>query len=104
MFRVLVLFLISSTSLLAQKNIKVYYDSEKNRVQEDYYVSTENDQLLDGPYKRYFPNGKTEMEGAYKNGSRSGTFLEYFPEGSLQRKISYLDGRRHRIVWIVGGR
>ena len=58
MIRVLLLVLICSTPLVAQKNVKVYYDSEKNRVHEDYYVSAEDDQLLDGPYKLYFPNGK----------------------------------------------
>ena len=95
MVRVLVLILMCSTSLVAQRQVKVYYDGAKKRLQEDYFVSAENDQILEGPYKRYYPNGKLEMDGVYKDGKRSGPFLEYFPDGKLQRKISYMDGMRH---------
>ena len=87
MIRVIVVLLVCSTQALAQKEIKIYYDAAKRYVKEDYFVATENDQLLEGPYKRYYSNGKVEMEGLYKNGYRSGTFLEYFPDGMLKKNF-----------------
>ncbi len=96
MLRIFILVLFCTSPLLAQKKqVKVYYDGAKKKIQEDYYVLEENDQVLDGPYKRYYTNGKLEMEGAYKNGNRSGAFIDIFPSGTVQRKISYLDGMRH---------
>jgi antitoxin component YwqK of YwqJK toxin-antitoxin module len=93
-------FLITGLILLvahfghAQKEVKTYYDRAKKRVEEQYFVSAET-KMMEGKYKRFFPNGKLALEGTFVNGVRSGTFYEYHENGTLIRKINYLDGLRH---------
>ena len=89
------IFVILSISVSAQDQTKTYYDALRKHPKEEYYVSTDDHETLQGKYKRYFFNGKMEMEGAYIDGKRSGTFLEYEETGTLRRKISYVNGLRH---------
>ncbi|MFM8832709.1 MAG: toxin-antitoxin system YwqK family antitoxin, partial [Cytophagales bacterium] len=91
------LIIYSSIFCYGQKEIKTYYDRAKKRVEEHYFVSNEN-QAMEGKYKRYFPNGKLALEGTFVNGVRSGTFYEYHENGTLIRKINYADGLRHGSV------
>ena len=86
--------LFISFSVRAQKEIKTYYDDSKSRLNEDYFVIDDN-QTMEGKYRRYFPNGKLAMEGTFVNGVRSGTFYEYHENGTLIRKINYENGMRH---------
>lgn len=99
----LLLVLLAPLFLFAQqpKQVRNYYDGAKKRLHEDYFVTADGNKVFEGPYKRYYPNGKLEMEGAYRDGKRSGTFMEYFPNGQLQRKITYRDGLRHGPVEVL---
>ncbi len=81
-------------SSFAQKEVKTYYDPSKSRISEDYYVIDDN-QTMEGRYRKYFPNGKLAIEGTFVNGVRSGTFYEYHENGTLIRKINYENGMRH---------
>ncbi|MFY7945012.1 MAG: hypothetical protein ACOVNZ_10530, partial [Crocinitomicaceae bacterium] len=54
--------LLISTLLFAQKEVKTFYDPMKRQLQEHYFVADDN-QTMDGKYKRYFPNGKINIEG-----------------------------------------
>ncbi|MFN7792763.1 MAG: toxin-antitoxin system YwqK family antitoxin, partial [Cyclobacteriaceae bacterium] len=85
--------LLLSSQLYSQKEVKTYYDPAKKQVQEQYFVSADN-QSIEGKYKKFFPNGKIYIEGTFVNGVRSGTFYEYHQNGNLIRKISYEDGLR----------
>src|SRR6478609_7001167 len=63
------------------KPIKTYYDPLRKQIQEDYFVVASDNETIEGKYKRFYPNGKVEMEGDYHDGNRSGTFLEYHENG-----------------------
>ena len=60
------LIIYSSLFCYGQKEVKTYYDRAKKRVEEHYFVSNEN-QAMEGKYKRYFPNGKLALEGTFVN-------------------------------------
>src|SRR5579859_7139921 len=92
LFALPILFITIAAS--GQKEIKTYYDEAKSRVSEDYFVIDDN-QTMEGKYRKYFPNGRLAIEGAFVNGVRSGTFYEYHENGTLIRKISYENGMRH---------
>src|SRR5579862_5822541 len=89
----LLLFIIISFPSFSQKEVKTFYDQSKSRISEDYYVIDDN-QTIEGKYRKYFPNGKLAIEGTFVNGVRSGTFYEYHENGTLIRKINYENGMR----------
>ncbi len=82
----------------SQRHVVTYYDPEKKHLQEDYFVLPDNNDIINGKYKRYFENGNVEVEGMFEDGVRNGTFLEYHENGKLLRKISYVNGMRHGAV------
>ena len=93
-----ILFGLSLGLACAQKNVRTYHDPMQRQVHEDYFVSVADGTTLEGPYKRYFPNGKLEISGTFEDGRRSGIFYEYNSRGVLVRKIAYLNGTRHGAV------
>lgn len=46
----------------------------------------------DGPYKKFYPNGMLEVEGAFLNGERSGLWTSYHPGGNKQSESYYING------------
>lgn len=56
-----------------------------------YYYNSDN-QLVAG--KEYYENGVLFMEGAYGNNVRQGEWIAYFPDGKVQSTGTYLDGMR----------
>jgi len=67
-------------------------EAQRNKVfQEFYYV---ND-LLHGPVKEYFPDGKLKMEGEYVNDKMQGEVKKYHPNGKLSFHERYKNGIRH---------
>src|SRR5258708_31751478 len=70
-----------SISLSAQNQARTFYDGSRRHPKEEYFVSAEDNETLQGKYKRFFFNGRVEMEGAFIDGKRSGTFLEYEETG-----------------------
>ena len=75
MIRSVLLIICIAHGAFAQKHVQHFFDGAKKYVQEDYYVLKDNEEILQGPYKRYYPNGQLEMEGVYDDGRRSGTFV-----------------------------
>jgi hypothetical protein len=49
--------LLQSSPLYSQKEVKTYYDPAKKQLQEQFFVSADN-QSIEGKYKKFFPNGK----------------------------------------------
>ncbi len=92
--RFIILLLIPG-ACLAQKHVVTYYDAERKQLQEDYFVLPDNNDIINGAYKRYYENGNLQVEGKFEDGVRNGTFLEYSEGGKLLRKISYVNGMRH---------
>src|SRR6187549_3960709 len=83
---------------VAQREIKTYHDPAQLRVHEDYMVSAQDGQTMEGKYRKFYENGNVAIEGEFKNGVRWGTFYEYHENGKLIRKISYENGMRHGTV------
>jgi antitoxin component YwqK of YwqJK toxin-antitoxin module len=48
----------------------------------------------DGPYKRFFANGKLEEEGYFDTGLRSGNWKKFYPDGQLEYSGSYLKSKK----------
>ncbi|HCW07872.1 MAG TPA: hypothetical protein DGG95_10975, partial [Cytophagales bacterium] len=92
-----ILFTIVSITSYAQKEVKTYYDRSRTKLCEDYFVLDDNE-TMEGQYKKFYPNGKQAIEGTFINGVRSGTFYEYSENGILIRKINYENGMRHGTV------
>ncbi len=47
-----------------------------------------------GPYKRYYPDGTLEEEGAHRAGKRDGIMKRYHPDGDLMVRGDYRDGKK----------
>jgi len=59
-----------AVSATAQKQVRTFYDPGQRRPHEEYMVSIADNETLNGKYKRYFPDGKTEIEGTFIDGKR----------------------------------
>jgi antitoxin component YwqK of YwqJK toxin-antitoxin module len=44
-----------------------------------------------GPYFRYFPNGRVSEKGMYDGGNRSGDWVKYYPDTKIESKGSYAE-------------
>src|SRR5688572_25913224 len=93
----LILYSCLPLLVLGQKQVRTYYDSQKSKVQEEYYVAGDNETLA-GTYKRFYENGKVMLEGNFEDGEKSGLFTEFHENGNLARKISFVNGMRHGVV------
>ena len=73
-------FFAGTGTLYAQVTVRRYYDStQATRLHEEFTVHSATDSTRNGPYTRFFPDGKkTELTGAYRNGKKDGTFTEYY--------------------------
>jgi antitoxin component YwqK of YwqJK toxin-antitoxin module len=49
--------------------------------------------LMQGKWKMYYPGGKLKSEGEYKDGKRTGKWLFYYFNGSLEQEGSYSKGK-----------
>lgn len=47
------------------------------------------DNMSDGVYKEYYPNGKMKMSGSYEKGLRIGEWLEYYNSGQIMSRVRY---------------
>jgi antitoxin component YwqK of YwqJK toxin-antitoxin module len=54
--------------------------------------------ILDGVTKRYYPSGKLKGEETYKNNAKEGIYKEYYESGKLRRETNYKDGKLDGIV------
>lgn len=70
-------------------------------VREETYV----DDLLEGPFQDWYPNGQLAATGQCTAGKRTGVWKEFHPDGSLKAEGPYENGKRHGewTEWITGG-
>ena len=47
------------------------------------------DDLRDGAFKEYYPNGKMKMSGNFVKGLRTGEWLEYYNSGQVMSRVRY---------------
>src|SRR5688572_27297367 len=84
--------------VFSQKEVKTYYDQQKQHIQEVYTTAQEDDQKIVGKYMRYYENGNVMVEGNFDDGIKSGLFTEYHENGKLARKLHFVNGLRHGAV------
>lgn len=53
------------------------------------------DDVRDGAYKEFFPNGKLKISGIYVKGARTGEWLEYYNTGQLMSRSRYKSDLLH---------
>lgn len=49
----------------------------------------------EGPFRRYYPNGKVYRSGIAADGMVEGTLVSYWPNGKVQRKDPFIAGRQN---------
>lgn len=49
--------------------------------------------LREGPYRRYYDDGRLWVEASFKNGVRDGAYVEYFRNGKKAREGLYANGK-----------
>lgn len=84
-------------SLESYKNDKLngkkinYYLMDQLETGELHILSVTNyrDDIRDGAFKEYYPNGKMKMSGNYVNGLRTGDWLEYYSTGKEMSRVRY---------------
>ena len=57
------------------------------------YPSNLKDGKWEGPFERYYENGKLESKGTYKDGKYVGPWFFYRENGKLELKATYKDGK-----------
>jgi antitoxin component YwqK of YwqJK toxin-antitoxin module len=70
------------------KKLPNYKDDQK--VEEGGFV----DNLKEGVWKKYFPNGTLENEISFKNGIAKGKYINYFDNGKMQEEGLWTGGKQ----------
>ena len=79
------------------KEIIKYHDDKKT-VRCSYFLDI-NDKKQ-GVYKCYYPNGKLEKEGPFKNDEKDSVWIMYYPTGKTQTIAHYKNGLLHgKVIW-----
>jgi antitoxin component YwqK of YwqJK toxin-antitoxin module len=80
-----------SESKITIKDIKTYWNKEKTKLKEEYYV---NNGKKDGIYKKYNYQGKLSFEVSYISGKMNGIYKSY-KNGNLSYEVNYRDDVLH---------
>ena len=109
-----------STTEIAKSNIRIrkYYDQQKTRLMEEYYLTDSTSGILEGPYRQYYldgglataldyrynlpkgkatyyyENGNLKMLGAFDEGKSTGVWEYYFENGQINMKGELQDDVR----------
>src|SRR5690606_16098035 len=78
----------------AQKEVRTYYDPQKEHLQEIYFVEADNETYT-GRYQRYYESGGLMVDGNFSDGKKSGDFIECHENGKQARILTYVSGLRH---------
>ena len=69
-------------------SIYTQYDFDGHKTSVMYYKYGE----LNGPREWFYPNGKIEISGTYKDDERNGAFIYYALDGTIMMQRNYIDG------------
>lgn len=70
---------------------KTYYPD--NTVKEEFYVRSEQDRSLEGPYRSFYESGAVKSEGQFIQNKSTGTWKYYFENGKLRMEGEIVDGK-----------
>lgn len=77
-----------------KNNYKMLYRSQNDLIQKSWHensklksiIQLDSNMQFNGKAKGWYPNGKIEFEGEYKNGNKEGIWKYYNPNGRLRKK------------------
>ena len=92
--------------------LREHYDSDGHSVQANVVAYNEKEikniplewkekgssREKDGTQKRYYPNGKIDMERTFKNEKLDGVAKDYFESGQLKSEVNYKDGEQEGLT------
>ena len=84
----LILAMASCTEKLTEKAVDVYENGQPSKVQ---YVNRKDECVRE---VEYYESGLVKMEGAMKDGKRTGEWKSYFPDGKVQSTGFFENGLR----------
>jgi len=85
---ILLVFFSCGNNKLTEKVVNTFDNGQPAKV----YYYNQSDQLVAG--KEYYENGFIKMEGSFANDVREGDWIAYFPDGKVQSTGTYKDGLR----------
>lgn len=80
---------LMSVAAFAQVKVLTYFDSTRQNVYEEFFVSEEDKETFHGPYKRFYPNGKLAATAHFINGMKTDLYEEFYPNGQPKLKATF---------------
>ena len=76
------------------RRLITFFDSTKVHRREVYTALVAADTVPQGPYKRFYRNGKLEQQTSFTQGKRDSAYVEFHPTGTRRLEATYRDGIR----------
>jgi antitoxin component YwqK of YwqJK toxin-antitoxin module len=94
--RYLLPFLLLPLAAHAQRNQRIitYFDSTKIHPREIFRALVARDTVMEGPYKRFYPNGRLEAQTRYTDGKRDSVYVEFHANRGRRLEATYVAGVR----------
>ena len=94
---IILLFLASLpfSSLIAQREITLYYDSDKTVPKEQFTVDEDDPSVLNGPYTAYFTDGSVSVRGRYDDNRANGYWEYFYESGHPKMRGTLRDNANH---------
>ena len=73
------------------KLIETYYDKEKKKINERYYV--DKDGLKQGLYESFYENGQPHIKFTCKDGVYDGLFELFYKDGQVKERCTHKDDK-----------
>lgn len=87
------LFWFSASQLLAQgREVRRYYDSDREVIKERYFVKDNDPSVLYGNYESYYYDGTVKSRGQYVNNETFGFWEYYYENGKLKMAGRLVNG------------
>ena len=96
MTRFLFLFLLLPLASQAQRSqrVVIYFDSTHIHPHEIFRALVGPDTVVNGPYKRFYPNGRLEAQTRYTDGKRDSLYVEFHANRARRLEATYVAGVR----------
>lgn len=88
----IVFIFLSAGSAMSQVLVRTYYDKGEAQIKEEFYIKSNNDAILDGPYISYYENGVVKSEGEFRKNISSGIWTYFFENGKPRMRGEVREG------------
>lgn len=76
-----------------QSMVRTYYDDDKSVLKEEFFVSEEASNILEGDYTAFYEDGTIKTEGQFLNNKSTGIWMYYYQNGRLRMQGEIGNGR-----------